>query len=550
MRTSIQQTIRFFAVRQLAAVLPVLLTGCSPDMASPDKISKERDPRPASGAYNPSGLGQHSRATEQPSEKVHGQREDTLAGLIEDRAVSEQSDSEDTQQVQDRRGEPSASAAMRLSLEEAINMALTSNRGLLDAKDRVEGAGLSLAIAESEFELKIFPGGSVGFTGGSGADSDDDFGAGFTVQKTSTLGTDIAIQPNVQKSLGIYDTGVDVAVRQPLLRGFDQEFNLSSVHGAEFADRSARRSLYLTKVDTVLRTITAVYQVIRQRELLRLNQESAQRLRGHVEAARAKEKAGLANSIDTYRATIQLKQAEDNLVTARESYSDALDSLKVLLALPLETELDVNAPLTYDTVNIDEGEALIIALENRVELGQASDTIREAMRRSRVTKHNVLPDLDVIFNYSKFGQGGTFSRSRSLDEDVWGLSFAVNTDLARTAERAAYKQSLLTVKAASRNESLQKDDIIRQVKQELRNLRKSGERITIQDTQIKQARGQLALSRVKFEQGLASNFDVIDAETELRRAQTNLLSAVLDYIIGSHHFRASLGTLVARPEAF
>ena len=47
---------------------------------------------------------------------------------------------------------------------------------------------------------------------------------------------------------------------------------------------------------TVLDTVRAMYEVVRQKELVKLNEESERRLRGHAEAARAKEKIGLASS--------------------------------------------------------------------------------------------------------------------------------------------------------------------------------------------------------------------------------------------------------------
>lgn len=60
----------------------------------------------------------------------------------------------------------------------------------------------------------------------------------------------------------------------------------------------------------------------------------------------------------------------------------------------------------------------------------------------------------------------------------------------------------------------------------------------------------LELAQVKFKWGLANYFDLIDAETELRSAQTNLLSAVINYIAGTNQMRASMETLLERPEKF
>ena len=58
--------------------------------------------------------------------------------------------------------------------------------------------------------------------------------------------------------------------------------------------------------------------------------------------------------------------------------------------------------------------------------------------------------------------------------------------------------------------------------------------------------GQLELARVKFRRGLADNFDLIEAETQLRRAQTGLVSSVVSYVVGTYRLRAALGKLVER----
>ena len=74
--------------------------------------------------------------------------------------------------------------------------------------------------------------------------------------------------------------------------------------------------------------------------------------------------------------------------------------------------------------------------------------------------------------------------------------------------------------------------------------------IEYQRDQVHQARGQFELARVKFRHGMASNFDLIEAETSLRQAQSGLISAVMEYIVGTYRLRASLGTLVEKPESW
>tara|TARA_B100000809_G_C14963626_1_gene468347 strand:- start:15 stop:902 length:888 start_codon:yes stop_codon:yes gene_type:complete len=287
-----------------------------------------------------------------------------------------------------------------------------------------------------------------------------------------------------------------------------------------------------------------VYRVVHQKELVALNTESVDRLNLLVAGTRAKEKIGLATSIDTLRAELQLRNALDNFVTARESLGDSLDDLRVLLSFSVDQQLEVDAPLVYNLMKIDENEAVSIALSSRVELEQALDNFEESQRRSRIAKHRTLPSLDLVFGYSQVGVNENLLNNFGLDDHVWNVNLVTSTDFARTAEKAVYEQSLLGIRSASRSLELQQDDIARQVKHNFRNLRRAEKRISIQEGQIADSKAQMRLAKVKFDHGLGNNFDLVEAESELRQAETKLLSAVVEYIVGSYRMRQSMGTLM------
>ncbi len=436
-----------------------------------------------------------------------------------------------------------AEPAEVLTLEDAINRALAANRGLADARDQLETVEFSRTVAGAEFEVKVLP----------GVDADvsnfqDSYGAGVSVQKKFAIGTRAVMEPRVGVFGDDYTSSFNTTLTQPLLRGVKPEFNRSGVDAAEFADRSARRAHHLARVDTVLETVTAVYEVVRQRELVTLNEESEQRLENHATAARAKEKVGLASPIDTYRATIELKQAQDDLTRAREALGDALDDLKLVLAMPLGRDITIDAPIAHEFVRMTEEQAIEACLENRVELAQAEDRVDETERQARVARHNTLPDLDLVLDYSRFGIGDTLGQSHSQALESSGIGLRSRTDAARTVERATYGQSLVATRSARRGYDLQRDQVVRQVKRELRNLQRSEQRIAIQEEQREQAEKQLALARVKFQHGLATNFDLIDAETTLRRGQVTLVSTRIDYILGTYRLRGAMGTLLDVPD--
>ena len=114
----------------------------------------------------------------------------------------------------------------QFTLVDAINRALSANRGLADAVDRVESVQFSIISSKAEFELKVLPSSRAGVANG-----DEDLGFELTLQQKFAAGTSVSVKPNINKTNDTYSTGVDTSLIQPLLKGFNKEFNLSSIHG-------------------------------------------------------------------------------------------------------------------------------------------------------------------------------------------------------------------------------------------------------------------------------------------------------------------------------
>lgn len=446
-----------------------------------------------------------------------------------------------------RNSESVKAQKISLTLEQAINLALQANRSILTSGYNVQDRLLSLESANALFDLKIYPGARAGMTGGVTAEKELGFGMSF--EKRFSAGTKAAIRPDIKRTgdtIAFYNTESAISIEQPLLRGLGKEVNLDGVRGAEFSIRLAERNRYQTKVSIVFETVSTIYDVIRQRELMILYEALSGQLKGHAEFARVKEKAGMATPIDVYRAEISLKDVEESLTAARKTYQDVKDRLKTILALPLETDMEISAPLTVEPITMESSSAIEIALKNRIEMEQLEDELKEAERKTRIAEHNILPELNLVFDYSRFSTSEDFSRSFGLDKDKWGIMLVSRTDLDRTSERSAYGQSLNNIQSLRLSFESKRDEIIRDVRNKLTTLKKLEETIKIRTEQIQQAEGKLSLSKVKFTYGLANNFDVIEAETELQRSRVNLLSANLDYIVETYNIRGVLGTLIER----
>jgi outer membrane protein TolC len=434
------------------------------------------------------------------------------------------------------------SPIIQLDIDQAISIALQDNRTLKSYHYDLEGKKLDLSTAESDFSIKTYPLASAAIEDGS-----EILQTGLSFKKRFVNGMEAAVSPMLGRTAGDYSANLATSLSIPLLRGFGKDINLDRINSSQYAIRSSDRSLHLQKVNTVLSTVSGVYEIIKQRNLVELYTDQAQRLKSHGENAAIKEKVGLATPMDVYRAEIRRKDAEDNLTLAQEGFRNTQDQLKLLLSIPLDKTIEVNAPLTVEAIHLTFSEAADIAQNNRIEIKQRRDELTEVQRKSVLAKHNIQPQLDMVLQYRKSGLPDGITDSFGLNEDRWSVSLVSNTDMSRTAEKNSYQQSLLNISMAQLNFENNREEIFREVKQQIKSMEQALDRIRIRKEQIHQAENRLALAKVQFRHGKTDNFDVIEAETEFQRAKANLLGVETDYIVGTYRMRAYLGTLLENP---
>jgi outer membrane protein len=446
-------------------------------------------------------------------------------------------------------GTSGQSPVVVLALDEAINLALQCNRSIVNSQYNAAIQRYSIDAAKALFDLKLIPAGDISITGGNSTDYSYT-SVGLQLQKKLEYGTTVSIGPQIShwswESSKEYTTDMGVTITQPLLRGMGKDVTTDSVQSADAAYKTSLRNVYQTKVNAVLETISVFYEAVRQMEMLQLYEKMTVRLKGHSEIARAKEKVGVSTPMDTYRAEIPLKEAEDSVITSSQAFQDAKDRLKLILALPQNVELELAVPEEPDFQKLSLDDAMDTALKKRIEIEQMNQDIAEAQRRAAIMKHNILPDLNLVLGYGRYDMADTMGKSAGLDLERYNVSLQAGTDIFRTAERAAYEQSTLNIKMLRMNIESKKEDIRREARKQWLSLQEAVKRINIRESQIKQGEEKIALAEVKLAHQMADNFDVIEAEKELQNARSNLLAAKIEYALGIYNMKAIMGLLLSR----
>ena len=442
-------------------------------------------------------------------------------------------------------GFAAAAEPVELSLTRAIEIALSANRNLTISKLGYEGEALGLDAARAEFELKIVPTTTLGTISRNAlapAATGNNSSIGAQLTRKLEVGTLLSIGPSWNRSGDTRNETLNLSVQQPLLKGFGSDVNLDGVRRAQFSIASAGRALGQTRVNTALETIATYYEVIKQKQLAGLSENLAERLRRHAIVASTKERVGVATAMDTYRAQIHLKDAEDAANQAHNAYEAAKNQLRFILNVSLESDIRLATPpppeLRVPNVELE-------AVRQRAELVQLRAEVEEAGRAIQVAANALLPDVRLRWDY---GQAVAAQPSLApflpTTQRQSSVSLQAASDLSHTAEKANYRRAQLRLESLRVSLETKTADIRRQVRQQLALLDEGKRRIVLRKEQIRQAEGKLALAEVKFAHDMTDNFTVIEAEGERQRARANLFAAEAEHAVGVHNLEAIAGHLL------
>lgn len=435
--------------------------------------------------------------------------------------------------------------AAGISLGRAVATALERNFGILAATDSVATARLRETASRSQFLPALTPqyqrsnedqalaldaSQRLPWTGGR---------LSATAAFRSRVGTGADLPPTRYSDMRLLLT-------QPLLRGFGPEATQFELANSRRARQSQERALELGKQRLAVQVAAAFYQIVQQRQLLAVAEQSLKRSEGLRRASEARLEVGLVSKLDVFRSQLQASQAEESMVRARAALEDALERFRVLLGLaPTDpTEPDALSLPDPSSEPLEPVQVLVArALDNRVELEESRDQVGDARRAAAVSRQALLPQLDLNLGLTRGGFGTTLGETfRGADR---GVTFFLTTSypLARGAAVAAKATAEIEVAARGRALEQRRLEIETEVRSAVRELERIKKSLELQSQAVEVAESQLRLATLRYQRGLASNFDVVDAEGSLIVARTALVGLRTSWQVARLELLRVTGTL-------
>jgi outer membrane protein TolC len=279
------------------------------------------------------------------------------------------------------------------------------------------------------------------------------------------------------------------------------------------------------KEEAVFRVLAAYLEVLSAKESVRTADKAVADVREHVRIAKARESSGTGLASDVLRAGVSLASAESRLVTEESRLALARRGLALAMGEKEETEADAAGPLPPlpDDGTI-EGR-VTSALSRRRDLGAAALRAENAATEVSYRKSEYLPTLGVTGKYRFDGQDGPFSPdNRSWNVGV-GLSWTLFDGYRREASVA--RARALRERAKADYEGARGEAAF-QVARAYLAVQEAGRRREIARASIAAAEEGTRLIRSRYENQLARMVDLLDAQTALDAARSELVRSEND----------------------
>lgn len=311
----------------------------------------------------------------------------------------------------------------------------------------------------------------------------------------------------------------------------------------------SRKDLIKTQTDVVEAIKKAYYAVLVSSERTELVSKNFQRLDSLLKQTRALYENGFAEKIDVNRVQVQYNNIANLRNNAAIGLEVSYNILKFQMGLPISEQISLTDQLeTLQFQVLDNDFKKDFQYSNRIEynLLQVNKSLVELDIKN--TKSQYLPSLNLFGSY-----GASYGTAAFENMIQFGANWRTLGTLGVSASMPIF-------------DGLQKSRIIQQKKTKFNQIENSlvlvKNQIDLQQDQasktfesylntLRAQRENMALSKevydvtvIKYEQGVGSNLEVINADADYKEAQTNYYAALYDALIASVELEKAYGKLL------
>jgi outer membrane protein TolC len=331
-------------------------------------------------------------------------------------------------------------------------------------------------------------------------------------------------------------------------------YNIDLFGGRRAAIRAAEEQLRFRELDVERQaeelrfdTAEAYYNLQNADGQVAIRQASVRNALQSLRDAEALERAGVGTRFAVLQAQANLANEQQQLSVARRDQRVAQRRLAEILNISQTANLTAADPVEQaGSWRLSLEESIVQAFRNRPELEQQLVQRDISKQERRSIQAGRLPQLSVGGSYNVQGQDP--DNPAPFISRGWADGYSLQARLTWSifdggAANARVRQRNAEITIAESRFDQLRNQVRREVEQAYFGLESSFENIETSEAGVLQSREALRLARLRFQAGVGTQTDVIQAETELTRAERNRLSAIITYNLGLSSLQRAVSNL-------
>ena len=300
------------------------------------------------------------------------------------------------------------------------------------------------------------------------------------------------------------------------------------------AESAAREQVNFDRLDllrveqlTKSNIITAYFDLQAADSSIIINQAAVRDATRSLSDAQLQEKAGVGTRFDVLRAQVQLATANQNLTNAQGQQQTARKKVAQILSVDQNTEYKAaDAVRELGTWGSSLEDSVVLAFKNRPEVQQQIARRNISQQQQVVASAADAPQVSLVGNY---GIGKSLSTSTAAQDN-----YSVGAQLSWSfwdggAARARTNQQKVSQEISENQFTTARNQIRFEVEQAYSSLGSNKKNIVTSSQALQQAEESLKLARLRFQAGVGTQTDVIQAQTDLATARGNRITAIINY---------------------
>ncbi|MGI6459502.1 MAG: TolC family protein [Candidatus Hydrogenedentales bacterium] len=446
---------------------------------------------------------------------------------------------------------PAAGEALSLSVRKCVDLALANNEKIFQAEQDIDAArarigqarsqmfpqvGAGLTFVHTEFTERN-PGGLFGKLGGGS-------GLGFISTGNPASSILLSILGSVtqnyltQRLTPQTQPGADlrietVAAEQVLYAGGRIRAAVDAA-GLLAESQEWQKAVALAQVEYDAKQ--GFYDVLLVASLVEVAADSVRTFERNLTDAQQMFEVGTISNFEVLRAKTELGARKSELVAAKNALRLTEANLRRVLFIPENTRLQLDPSIEWQPADISVSDYVDQAVENRPELVALRKAIQAGEQQVKAVKGQYLPTVGLRAEYSNTDKGGL------LTPDGWTFSLGAQYDIYAGGKR---KYDMLEARAQVAGLEHQLADLERLVELDVTQAH-----IHIQDAMAKMesergnvslAEEGLRLAELRFQEGVGTQSEILDAELALTNAQSSLFQSLREYAVANAALERATG---------